>query len=138
MKSPAALTEAFRANGLKVTPQRQLLFRLMHENESHPTAEGLFQAATDLMPGISLRTVYQTLTDLVTMGELRSLDLGSGATRFDPNVDEHHHVVCDHCGEVRDVYVSGSEALSIQGLDGFAVESTSILFNGVCPRCTAS
>lgn len=137
MKSPAELSEAFRANGLKVTPQRQLIFRLMHGNHAHPTAEALYHSAVDLMPGISLRTVYQTLADLEAMGELRSLDLGTGASRFDPNVDEHHHVVCDHCGEVRDVYVSGAESLRVQGLDGFAVDSTSIQFNGVCPRCAA-
>ena len=135
MRSPADLTEMFRANGLKVTPQRQLIFRLMHGNEAHPTAEGLFQTASDLMPGISLRTVYQTLADLASMGELRSLDLGTGASRFDPNTDDHHHVVCERCGVIRDVYVSGSDALHVEGLDGFAVESTSILFNGVCPRC---
>jgi len=33
------------------------------------------------------------------------------------------------------VYVSGSDALRIEGLDGFAVDSTTIQFNGVCPRC---
>ena len=39
------------------------------------------------MPGISLRTVYTTLTDLVAMGELHAVALGTGATRFEPNVD---------------------------------------------------
>ena len=135
MQSPAELTETFRANGLKVTPQRQLLFRLMHGNTVHPTAEALFAEASAQMPGISLRTVYQTLTDLASMGELRLIDVGTGATRFDPNTDDHHHVVCEQCGVIRDVYVSGSDALHVEGLDGFAVESTSILFNGVCPRC---
>ena len=35
------------------------------------------------MPGISLRTVYTTLSDLVEMGELGTLCLGNGAMRFD-------------------------------------------------------
>jgi Fe2+ or Zn2+ uptake regulation protein len=138
VRTPAELTEIFRTNNLKVTPQRQLLFRLMHGNEGHPTADGLFARASDQMPGISLRTVYQTLTDLVIMGELRSLDLGTGAVRFDPNTDDHHHVVCDRCGDVRDVYVSGVDGLPVDGLDGFEVRETSILFTGVCPRCAAS
>ena len=136
MRSPAELTEIFRANGLKVTPQRQLLFRLMHGNDSHPTADGLFARASDQMPGISLRTVYQTLTDLASMGELRLIDVGTGATRFDPNTDDHHHVVCDRCGDVRDVYVSGTECLPVDGLGGFVVRETWILFKGVCPRCS--
>ena len=135
MKSPTELTEAFRANGLKVTPQRQLLFRLMHGNTMHPTAEALFSDASVQMPGISLRTVYQTLTDLASMGELRLIDVGGGAVRFDPNVDDHHHVVCQTCGNVRDVYVAGSQGLRIDGLDGFSVDSTSILFHGSCASC---
>jgi len=77
VKSPAELTETFRANGLKVTPQRQLLFGLMHGNTVHPTAEALFAEASARMPGISLRTVYQTLTDLASMGELRLIDVGN-------------------------------------------------------------
>lgn len=135
VKSPTELTEAFRANGLKVTPQRQLLFRLMHGNTMHPTAESLFSEASAQMPGISLRTVYQTLTDLASMGELRLIDVGSSAVRFDPNVDDHHHVVCGTCGDVRDVYVAGSQELRIDGLDGFSVDSTSILFHGSCASC---
>ena len=135
MKSPTELTEAFRATGLKVTPQRQLLFRLMHGNTMHTTAEVLYSEASAQMPGISLRTVYQTLTDLASMGELRLIDVGAGAVRFDPNVDEHHHVICQGCGDVRDVYVAGSQALHIEGLDGFSVDSTSILFHGSCASC---
>ncbi|MDA2967920.1 MAG: Fur family transcriptional regulator [Actinomycetota bacterium] len=135
MKSPIELTEAFRASGLKVTPQRQLLFRLMHGNNMHPTAEALYSEASAQMPGISLRTVYQTLTDLASMGELRLIDVGAGAVRFDPNVDEHHHVICQGCGDVRDVYVAGSQALHIEGLNGFSVDSTSILFHGSCASC---
>lgn len=135
VKSPTELTEAFRATGLKVTPQRQLLFRLMHGNTMHPTAESLYSEASTQMPGISLRTVYQTLTDLASMGELRLIDVGAGAVRFDPNVDDHHHVVCGVCGDVRDVYVAGSQELRIDGLDGFSVDSTSILFHGSCVNC---
>ncbi len=108
MKAPAELTAKFRASGLKVTPQRQLIFRLMFENKSHPTAESLFSVASDHMPGISLRTVYQTLTDLSTMGELR------------------------------DVYMSGSDHLDVNELDGFSVDTTTILFHGLCTTCRAT
>jgi Fe2+ or Zn2+ uptake regulation protein len=107
----------------------------MHGNTMHPTADALFSEASVQMPGISLRTVYQTLTDLASMGELRLIDVGGGAVRFDPNVDDHHHVVCQTCGNVRDVYVAGSQELRIDGLDGFSVDSTSILFHGSCASC---
>jgi Fe2+ or Zn2+ uptake regulation protein len=137
VKSPDQLASAFRAAGLKVTPQRQLLFRLLHGNEMHPTAETLYEVAAAEMPGISLRTVYQTLTDLATMGELQQIQLG-GAARFDPNVDDHHHSVCTACGEVRDVYVTDADAISVAGLDGFSVQTARIVFSGTCPRCAST
>ena len=137
MKSPDQLATAFRAAGLKVTPQRQLLFRLLYGNQMHPTAETLYEIASAEMPGISLRTVYQTLTDLSAMGELRQIQLG-GAARFDPNVDDHHHIVCDACGEVRDVYVPNTDVISVAGLDGFSVRSARIVFSGKCQRCSGS
>ena len=137
MRTPAELTDAFRARGLKVTPQRQLLFRLLHGSESHPSAEALYAAASDEMPGISLRTVYQTLNDLASMGELTALDLGTGAARFDPNRTEHHHLVCERCGAVRDVYLVGVDALQhTASLDGFQPTRTEVVLRGLCANCS--
>jgi len=135
MRSPAELTSAFRARGLKLTPQRQLLFRLLHDNTTHPTAESLFAVASEQMPGISLRTVYQTLNDLTSMGELQCFAFDGAASRFDPNVDAHHHVVCRSCGTVADVYVEGTEALALDDLHGFAIDSSDIVFHGTCAEC---
>jgi Fe2+ or Zn2+ uptake regulation protein len=134
MRSPEELTVAFRASGLKVTPQRQLLFRLLHDNCTHPTADSLFSEASQQMPGISLRTVYQTLNDLTEMGELLTIDVGTGSARFDPNVSDHHHAVCDECGAVHDVYVN--RAPEMRGLDGFAVADAHIVFRGLCAECS--
>lgn len=135
MRSPEELTIAFRAAGLKVTPQRQLLFRLMHGNCAHPTADALFATASQIMPGISLRTVYQTLNDLTSMGELQSIDVGSGSARFDPNVSDHHHAVCDDCGAVHDVYVQ--QAPELRGLQGFTVADARIVYRGRCADCSS-
>ncbi len=138
MQAPAELTTAFRQRGLKLTPQRQLLFRLLHDNMTHPTAEALFATASELMPGISLRTVYQTLNDLAAMGELQMLRLSGGSTRFDPNVIDHHHAQCDRCGELHDVYVDHLDDLQVRGFDGFVPQRTDIVFGGMCGACHAS
>jgi Fe2+ or Zn2+ uptake regulation protein len=136
VRSPTELTEAFRQRGLKITPQRQLIFRILHGNDRHPTAENVYAAAVEVMPAISLRTVYQTLNDLAAMGEIQSIDLGTGSARFDPNVDDHHHLVCDRCGRVRDVYVDGLEpVVPTDAFDGFTVETTQLVFRGRCAGC---
>jgi len=136
MRSPVELAWTFRAQGRKLTPQRQLLFQLMHDNGTHPTAEELYAMASAKMPGISLRTVYQTLNELGEMGELQFVDVGFGATRFDPNVDDHHHVVCGKCGVIRDVYVKGVALLKPTGAEEFSVTDVGVLFHGTCKKCS--
>jgi Fe2+ or Zn2+ uptake regulation protein len=136
VRTPAELTELFRARGLKVTPQRQAIFRVLHGEATHPTAESVYDAVSASMPTISLRTVYQTLNDLAAMGEVLALDLGTGSARFDPNLDAHHHLVCDHCGRVVDVYADAS-AVRVPGAQrhGFTISSTEVVFRGTCPEC---
>ena len=135
VRSPDQLVERFRSEGLKITPQRQLLFSLLHENAEHPTAEALFTTASSQMPGISLRTVYQTLTDLTEMGELGQVTFDGGAVRFDPNLTDHHHAVCDECGAIADVSIDHLDAVSISEPNDFSPSSTSVVFHGTCARC---
>jgi len=135
VRSPEQLVERFRSEGLKITPQRQLLFSLLHENAEHPTAEALFTTASAQMPGISLRTVYQTLTDLTEMGELGQVTFDGGAVRFDPNLTDHHHAVCDECGAIADVSIDHLDAVSISEPNDFSPSSTSVVFHGTCARC---
>jgi hypothetical protein len=51
--------QIFRARGLKVTPQRQSIFRVLHGSTVHPTAEAVYEAVSIDMPTISLRAVYR-------------------------------------------------------------------------------
>ena len=104
MRTADELTVRFRELGLRVTPQRQAIFRLLHGVDTHPTVESLFEAARTEMPTISRKTVYQTVHDLEALGEVELLDVGTGSIRVDPNVERaHHHLVCSQCGTVRDV-----------------------------------
>ena len=136
MKSPAELTELFRVRGLKVTPQRQAIFAVLHDADTHPSAEAVYDAVTEVMPTVSLRTVYQTLNDLADMGEILQLDLGTGSARFDPNVDTHHHLVCERCGRVVDVYAdTAGLRIAPRQRHGFDITATEVVFRGVCPAC---
>jgi Fe2+ or Zn2+ uptake regulation protein len=138
VKSPEELTEAFRDRGLRVTPQRQAIFRVLHGSDRHPTAEGVFEAVRGDLPTISLKTVYQTLNDLAAMGELHQLHLGPGSARFDPNDAPHHHLVCESCGAVVDLHADFTDLQVPDGFgQGFLVSSTEIVFRGRCADCAA-
>jgi Fe2+ or Zn2+ uptake regulation protein len=136
VRSPEELTEELRSRGLKMTPQRALIFELVHGVTTHPTAEAVFDEARRRMPTISLKTVYQTLNDLAALGDLQMLDMGTGAHRFDPNVAPHHHLVCRSCGAVLDVLVDASDlTVPPDELHGFTVDRADIVFRGTCASC---
>jgi Fe2+ or Zn2+ uptake regulation protein len=138
MKSSDDLTTLFRAEGFRVTPQRQAIFKLLQDNESHPTVEALYERARAEMPSISLKTVYQTVHDLEALGEVHVLDLGTGSVRVDPNVDhDHHHLVCTSCGEVRDLPVDVANLrVPKRYRRGFTVEDIQVIFRGRCENCS--
>ena len=145
VKSSGQLIEHFRAQGLKVTPQRQCIFEaLVATAGSHPTAEAIWAEVVRQMPAVSLKTVYQTLNDLATMGVLAHVDIGTGSARFDTNSDRHQHVVCNRCNRVWDVDVDLTEewiesklpSQLPQELGGrFFVSSSDLVVRGVCGTC---
>ena len=138
MKSSEALTAIFREQGLRVTPQRQEIFRLLEGDDSHPTVESLFDRARADMATISLKTVYQTVHDLEALGEVRVLDLGTGSVRVDPNVeDDHHHLLCTTCGLVRDLPVEFDGLhVPIRYRRDFTVDDVQVIFRGRCDHCS--
>jgi Fe2+ or Zn2+ uptake regulation protein len=134
------LITRFRDRGLRVTPQRQAIFRLLHGVDTHPTVESLFEAARDEMPTISRKTVYQTVHDLEQMGEVQLLDVGTGSLRVDPNVEHaHQHLVCTRCGTVRDVLLDIAELrVPSRYRRDFTVEAVEVVFRGVCDSCESA
>ncbi len=140
MRSPEELTRLFRARGRKVTAQRQCIFRVLQGDVTHPTAEAVYAVARAEVETISLKTVYQTLNELAALGEIAALDLGTGTTRFDPNVERlHHHLVCRSCGKVRDLHVDFTGVNVPPGSDeGFEVGQAEVVFRGWCRQCRSS
>jgi Fe2+ or Zn2+ uptake regulation protein len=132
MKTPAELTRLFRDQGRKVTPQRQCIFRVLEGDVTHPTAETIFESARAEME--------TTLNELAAMGEIAALDLGTGPTRFDPNVEiGHHHLVCRRCGKARDLHLDFSGVTVPSGAEaGYEVEGTEVIFRGLCGSCRES
>jgi len=51
----------------------------------HLTAEAVHGRARERLPEISLATVYNTLNELVAMGEVLEISGAGGAKRYDPN-----------------------------------------------------
>ena len=131
-----ALERHFRRQRRRLTPQRALICRLLDRNNDHPSAEILHRRALALMSTLSLRTVYAVLRELVEMGAVQPLDLGTGSTRYCPNPRRHHHAVCGRCGRVYDMDVPvGPIELPPDQRQGFWVRGVDVIFRGICREC---
>ena len=133
-----------RRSGLKLTPQRAAIVRLFAEDNSHPTAQDLFERLRPSFPSMSFATVYNTLDALARAGLAGTVRLPGkrgDAARFDPNCRPHHHAVCDACGAVLDI-AAGTLAPSAvtterlrQAVPGFSVRSVERTYRGLCASC---
>ena len=134
-----------RRAGLKLTPQRIAIVKLFADDESHPTAQGLFERLRGAFPSMSFATVYNTLDALARAGLaglVRIPGKRGDAARFDPNTTAHHHAVCDGCGAVLDI-AAGTLAPTPGALDklrrvapGFRVRTVERTYRGLCARCS--
>ncbi len=133
------LLRKFHENGLKITPQRRLILALLANDESHPTAEQVYQRVLAEMPDVSRTTVYNTLRELSDLGELRPVhDLSEGGQRFDTNSEPHHHLCCVECHRLIDI---GRDfegmSLSPEEASGYQIVGHQVTFYGICPNCQA-
>ncbi len=139
MTSPDSLLDRLRAREWRLTPQRRVVAEVLHGRHVHLSAEEVFARARRRLPQISLATVYNTLGELVAMGEVLEVRAGTGRVRYDPNVAyEHHHLVCEGCDALFDVKPDGLAGLHLPPGErhDFRIDGVEVTFRGRCPQCS--
>jgi Fe2+ or Zn2+ uptake regulation protein len=98
------LRTIFAQRGLRLTRQRESVYRTLCASKQHPTAEQLLAEVHREDPEVSQATVYNTLDTLVEC-ELATripASTSGGACRYDADMQEHVHIVLDD-GRIMDV-----------------------------------
>lgn len=90
--------------GLKVTPQRIAILRVLADSDMHPTAEMIAEKLKEDYPGISLGTVYTTLENLSQKKIISKVQTEDGKMRFDSRLDMHHHLHEINTGKIEDYF----------------------------------
>lgn len=131
------IVKTLKSKGLRVTPQRFAVFANLLSRTDHPTAEQIQTALNRDYPVSSQATVYSALQALREVGLVREVLLDEGISRYDANVDPHHHFRCRHCGAIEDIPWDTFQYIDLQqlrpGLQGEAYELT---VQGACDRCS--
>ena len=123
--------------GEKLTRQREAVLGVIREREDHPTANDIFEAARQRLPGISYATVYNSLRFLKEAGLVHEIKFGDSASRYDRETDRHDHALCSQCGKLVDFDLpQAAELMKAAALRSkFKPESVHLTLKGVCPDC---
>ncbi|GAA0597716.1 transcriptional repressor [Streptomyces crystallinus] len=132
------LLERLRGRGWRVTSQRRVVAQVLDGDHVHLTADEVHARAARLLPEISRATVYNTLGEMVSLGEVLEVSTDGRAKRYDPNAHRpHQHLVCSGCGTIRDVGTTGDLLAHLPAEErfGFTVDTAEVTYRGLCPAC---
>ena len=117
-----------------MTKQKKLVLDIIENSHKHPTAEEVFFEARQQMPNIALGTVYRNLNSLVDEGFVRRITLSGTPDRFDKKKCDHDHLVCQKCGKLKDVFLTGI-ADEIKNNSGNEIISYELNAYYICDSC---
>jgi Fur family ferric uptake transcriptional regulator len=107
-------------------------------DEPHITADAVAEAVRGEIGAISLQSVYDALSVLVTEGLIRRIQPAGSPARFEDRVgDNHHHLICRVCGNVVDVdcAVGKAPCLTAHDDNGYQIDEAEVAYWGRCPDC---
>ncbi|RLV56392.1 transcriptional repressor [Aeromicrobium phragmitis] len=132
--------QQLQAAGLRVTTPRLAVLDAVARHP-HSPADTVFQVVRATLGGTSVQAVYNVLGDLTEAGLLRRIEPAGSPALYERRVaDNHHHLVCRHCGAVEDIdcAVGPAPCLTPSQTHGFAIDEAEITFWGRCPACSES
>jgi Fur family peroxide stress response transcriptional regulator len=131
------LKELCKKSRLPLTVQRRAIMEALAGREDHPSADQLYEAVRERLPGLSKTTVYRVLETFVRLGVVRRVSHPGAAARYDAVVENHHHMLCVDCQKLIDLEAGEFENMRLPDelKGGFRVLDYSIYFLGVCASC---
>lgn len=122
---------------IKYSRQREAIVNFLSTRTDHPTAETVYFYIRDIIPNISLGTVYRNLNQLANAGQLLRITSNDKIDHFDANIHPHYHFNCEDCGAVIDLDISPSEQFITDAArrSNLNIRGASIMFYGKCDQC---
>ncbi len=143
-KSPSSLpqqmesfAEACRSADLKLTPQRLEIYRELAMATDHPSAEILHKRLLKNMPTLSLDTVYRTLATFEQHHLIKKVQTIDSQARFEAQMLQHHHLICDTCKEIIDFQWHTFDISSIPEdiRQWGSIQNMNVTIYGTCRKC---
>lgn len=114
--------------------QRDAIINELCSRYDHPTAMELYLSVREIIPNLSLGTLYRNLSQLEENGMV--LRIPDGATdRFDGNVNPHAHFKCTSCNQVYDLMSFKNDSLTFSDEIISQVNNYNLMAFGTCKNC---
>lgn len=133
------LLEALRAQGHRLTPQREMVILALHEASGHLSADDIYARVLEQNPYVDRSTVYRTLELLRDMGLVSQVQVAGDPNTYELAVrSPHHHLRCKGCGRVFDIDASEVEGFRQRLWDKhrFTAEIEHLVVEGYCAECS--
>lgn len=98
------ISSILKEKGLKVTPQRLLVYNAIMSLSGHPVAEQIIEVVQRKNPNISQGTIYKTLEIFVKNSIIRKVKTDADVMRYDTISEKHHHLYCSESERIEDYY----------------------------------
>ncbi|KKP69145.1 MAG: Transcriptional regulator, Fur family [Candidatus Moranbacteria bacterium GW2011_GWE1_35_17] len=120
----------------RLTNQKQFILDYLQDTTTHPTAEEIYLNVKRYLPRISLGTIYRNLENFVATGKI--LEINGATKRFDGDISDHQHFICNSCGKVYDIFCKMPKMKNFENHNHKKIgiiESYQISFYGKCNKC---
>ncbi|MFH1449779.1 MAG: transcriptional repressor [bacterium] len=128
-----------KKEGLRKTPQREIILNTFLEIEDHVDVESLYNLVKQKDPSISFITIYRTLKLLCECNLAKELKLERAITKYEHKYNHihHDHLICVQCGKVVEFCNEEIEKIQEQiALENkFSTQSHFLKINGLCELC---
>lgn len=126
-----------RAASLRVTRPRLAVLAALREHP-HIDTDAVITLVRADHPTVSHQAVYDVLRALTDAGLIRRIQPAGATARYEARThDNHHHVVCRHCGAIADVDCAVGHAPCLTAAEdhGFVIDEAEVVYWGMCPEC---
>ncbi|WP_283679031.1 Fur family transcriptional regulator [Lentilactobacillus sp. Marseille-Q4993] len=133
--------KSLRHQGVRITPQREVILDYLIQVDTHPTVEMIKEGIEHKLPNLSVATIYNTLKLLVDKNLVIELPNNDGGIRYDFFGVPHFHAICENCGKITDIfstdYAEMMKVLRKEAVEksGYLISGTQLEFTGLCPEC---
>lgn len=123
---------------LKATPARLGILEVLERTNKPLDVNSLITYLQKKDIETDQATVFRIINLFTQRGLTKQIQLNEGKSRYElASQSEHHHLVCEKCGNIEDISDCNIEALEkeIEKKKGFLVKNHSLEFFGICPAC---